>query len=109
MKCYTAKAYVGKGSAGFYFLLDGYPHLGVKVLMDNSKSQLKKEFRKAKILRGLNLPVPRHIGIIAVTISQELLNESKLDKFGWSPHPPYWYGLVIEFIDDGLKLVPVET
>ncbi len=105
MKCYDAAGYIGHGSEGFYFLLKGYPHLGVKVLRDNSKSQLKKELRKAKILRGLNLPVPRHIGIVNVRINNELLNESKLNLYSGMLHPEYWYGLVIEFIDDGLEFV----
>jgi hypothetical protein len=103
-KVYEAGRFIGKGFYGLFFVLKGYPHIGVKVLKDQDSRRIKREFKKGLILRKLELPVPRCIGIVRIKIPE---NSEVLGRRGFVLPPEFlgrtMKGIAMEFIDEDIE------
>lgn len=108
--------YIGDGNYSYFFRLKKYSNLGVKIRRRDiglfAYWRLNAELKKAKILRKLNISVPRYVGVyrvkfpeydrrtvrkdnIPMSIVYELLNKSGKT----------YYGLIMEYIEEDLKTI----
>ncbi len=99
---------IGCGLYSFFFRLKKYPRLGVKIKKVDDKKLLEEEFAKAQILRKLGVSVPRFVGITKVKIPDDF-NVTATNYLKSIPNligaGMVKWGLVIEIIDNDLRLV----
>lgn len=120
---------IGCGYSSSFFRLKRYPRLGVKVIICESpfrgapsdrkcKKRLLKELLIAQMLRKLDVPVPKYVGIVKVQFPSDL--NPLIKNCPQRIHSTYLsfllqmagqikYGLVMEIIEDDLSLTGKDT